>query len=628
MFRKSSLAIIIALLLALFAIAPVHAQGTAFTYQGELTSSGSPVTDTCDFQFRVYDGAGTPVSTLLTLNAVDVTDGRFNVQLDFGTGIFTGADRFLQINVKCPPDTTFTPLIPRQLLTPSPYSIYAGGAASVDWSGLTSIPTGLSDGDDVGNDWTLAGNAGTAPGTNFLGTTDNAALELHVNGTRALLIELNSTSPNIIGGHSANSGSWAGTFIGGGGTASSPNSVSADYGTIGGGAGNTTIELYSTVSGGRDNMAGKYEPLDCDGCGATVGGGWNNSAVAGRATVSGGEGNTSGAMYATVGGGINNTVDGFAATVSGGGENIVSGDRSTVGGGFLNSVTATYGTIAGGGPSDVFNPETTANRVTDDYGTIGGGGNNQAGDTDGNATTGAYATVAGGRANTASGGNSTVGGGYNNIAGGDYSFAVGWGANNDAAHDGVFLFADSTGEGLSSIAANEFAVRATGGARFLTAAGTTTGATLAAGSGSWSSLSDVNAKNNFEAVDGRAVLEAVTRMDIATWNYRTQDDSIRHMGPVAQDFSAAFGIGENDTTISTVDADGVSLAAIQGLYEMMQEKDAQIAELQAQVSGSGASQADLQKMRFIIIVMAALMLAGMGGMTAVVLKVSRRAMPA
>ncbi|OFW35043.1 MAG: hypothetical protein A3J28_14140 [Acidobacteria bacterium RIFCSPLOWO2_12_FULL_60_22] len=72
-----------------------------------------------------------------------------------------------------------------------------------------------------------------------------------------------------------------------------------------------------------------------------------------------------------------------------------------------------------------------------------------------------------------------------------------------------------------------------------------------------------------------------------TWNYRSQDTSIRHMGPMAQDFRAAFGLGEDDKHISTVDADGVALAGVQALYRMVgqivQQKDAQIEQLTEQV---------------------------------------------
>jgi len=81
---------------------------------------------------------------------------------------------------------------------------------------------------------------------------------------------------------------------------------------------------------------------------------------------------------------------------------------------------------------------------------------------------------------------------------------------------------------------------------------------------------------------------------LETWNYKTQVDDIRHIGPMAQDFYAAFGVGENDTTISTVDADGVALAAIQGLYQRLQAAEAENAALQQQVDDLEARLAALE----------------------------------
>jgi hypothetical protein len=77
------------------------------------------------------------------------------------------------------------------------------------------------------------------------------------------------------------------------------------------------------------------------------------------------------------------------------------------------------------------------------------------------------------------------------------------------------------------------------------------------------------------------VLAKVAAMPVMTWNYRTQDESIRHIGPTAQDFRAAFGLGENNKTISTIDPSGVALAAIQGLVEEIKLRDEKIAKLEA-----------------------------------------------
>jgi hypothetical protein len=141
---------------------------------------------------------------------------------------------------------------------------------------------------------------------------------------------------------------------------------------------------------------------------------------------------------------------------------------------------------------------------------------------------------------------------------------------------------------FNSATGNEFAVRATGGVRLVTAIdGTgapTAGVTLAAGGSSWNTISDRNAKENFAPVDGVEVLELLDDVEITAWNYKTQDESIRHIGPMAQDFYSAFGLGEDDKRINTVDADGVALAAIKGLKEIVKEKDAQIADLERRLA--------------------------------------------
>jgi hypothetical protein len=91
--------------------------------------------------------------------------------------------------------------------------------------------------------------------------------------------------------------------------------------------------------------------------------------------------------------------------------------------------------------------------------------------------------------------------------------------------------------------------------------------------------SDRNAKENFTDIKPRDVLEKVAALPITSWNYK-QDTSSRHLGPMAQDFYAAFGVGPDDKHITTVDADGVALAAIQGLNQKVEEKDAKIDDLE------------------------------------------------
>ena len=101
--------------------------------------------------------------------------------------------------------------------------------------------------------------------------------------------------------------------------------------------------------------------------------------------------------------------------------------------------------------------------------------------------------------------------------------------------------------------------------------------------GTISELSDINAKENFSAIDGKEVLASLAGVPISTWNYKEDETATIHMGPTAQDFSKAFGLGGSDTSISLVDRDGVALAAIQGLNEIVMEKDAQIADLETRL---------------------------------------------
>ncbi len=97
-------------------------------------------------------------------------------------------------------------------------------------------------------------------------------------------------------------------------------------------------------------------------------------------------------------------------------------------------------------------------------------------------------------------------------------------------------------------------------------------------------MSDRNVKENFKPVDPRSVLEKVSRLPVTEWNLISQPARILHIGPMAQDFQAAFGVGEDDRHISTTDADGVALAAIQGLNQIVKEKDARIEKLEKDVA--------------------------------------------
>ncbi|MBV9102453.1 MAG: tail fiber domain-containing protein, partial [Candidatus Eremiobacteraeota bacterium] len=155
-------------------------------------------------------------------------------------------------------------------------------------------------------------------------------------------------------------------------------------------------------------------------------------------------------------------------------------------------------------------------------------------------------------------------GGYKNIARGLYSFAAGRGAK--ASNNGSFVWGDDSTGVVSSSANNQFSARASGGVIFYSTSNLSTGVTLPAGSGSWSSLSDRSVKAGVVGIDDAAILAKVVALPVTEWSYAAQGSGIRHVGPMAQDFHAVFGVGEDDRHIATVDESGVALAAIKALH--------------------------------------------------------------
>jgi len=519
--------LIACLLFALAGLLPgsalAQSPGTAFTYQGQLrTSGGQAITDNCDFTFALFNAAsgGAQVGSPLNKNAVAVTDGLFSVSLDFGSSAYDGNSRWLEIGVRCPARSgSFVTLSPRRAIQSVPYAMRAGSAASVAWSDISGVPSTIANGDNQTlslSGPTLSISGGNSVSLRVLGTNSSAA----------------GTNATVSGGQSN--------------TASGPNA------TIGGGAANTATNKNTTVAGGYGN--------DATGDSAAIGGGAVNTATNKYSSVAGGFGNDATGDSAGIGGGALNTATDFYAWIGGGNANTASGARSTVSGGQSNTASGEGSTIGGGG----YNGAISGNQAKAPASTIGGGYGNTI------EAAASYATVSGGHSNTASGLYAVVPGGLSNTASGKYSFAAGRKAS--ATHDGSFVWADGADVALASSATNQFSARAKGGFRFLTNTAHTTGCSLSAGGGSWNCTSDRNMKEQIEAVDPVAVLEAVADLPISTWNYTTQDQGIRHMGPMAQDFAAAFGLGEDDISISMVDADGVSLAAIQGLYRQNQEQ--------------------------------------------------------
>jgi hypothetical protein len=248
--------------------------------------------------------------------------------------------------------------------------------------------------------------------------------------------------------------------------------------------------------------------------------------------------------------------------------------------------------------------------------TDGGGSNNTA--------SGDYSTVAGGLNNVASGTFAMLPGGEGNTASGSYSFAAGWHANAD--QNQCFLFANwnsYSGSAANCLNVTNIArfimnhglsvdygsARADGGGTRWVAIGnifanqtisTWTGAFLS-DAGVWVNASSAKShKTDFAPVDVQQVLAKVAELPITTWRYREGEGAVRHIGPMAEDFHAAFGVGYGPQTIADLDARGVALAAIQGLHRRVQDREATITaqqrEIEAQQRAIAAQATELARL--------------------------------
>jgi hypothetical protein len=178
--------------------------------------------------------------------------------------------------------------------------------------------------------------------------------------------------------------------------------------------------------------------------------------------------------------------------------------------------------------------------------------------------------------------------GEDNTASGAASVALGYHAHTNA-RQGSFVFSDRSSVDTLRAGVNHSANwRVSGGFRIFSSSNLSTGVTVQSGAsvsnwgqssaviststgamlttgGVWQNASDVNRKHRFLEVDGEEVLTRLRGLSISTWTYNSEDEKIRHLGPTSQDFMAAFGLGSDEKSIGTVDADGVALAGVQAL---------------------------------------------------------------
>lgn len=110
-------------------------------------------------------------------------------------------------------------------------------------------------------------------------------------------------------------------------------------------------------------------------------------------------------------------------------------------------------------------------------------------------------------------------------------------------------------------------------------------------------ISDRNRKREFASVDPAAILAEIVRLPITTWSYKHEDAAIRHIGPMAQDFKAAFGVGATDKMIFQIDADGVALVGVQALHDRVVELEAENDALRGELAGISARLATLEAQR-------------------------------
>ena len=506
-------------------------------------------------------------------------------------------------------------------------------------------------------------------------------------GMPGLRIQQNTNgAPNFIGGASVNfvARGVYGAAIGGGGATNFSghavsNSITGNFGTVGGGSMNTASGYAATVGGGEFNIAsGKYATAMgtyafATGEGSTAMG--NGTADGSYSTAMGGA--TAGGVFSTAMGsatassdhstamgsasadGTNATAmgtasaSGYCSTAMGGaiaqgsfstamGNNpwalgtasTAMGDHSTAGGNYSTamgrdsfadgdystamgrntfahgyiSTAMGYGCYANGNYSfsigqtnlvwDSANDSSIGggynNIIWAPASAIGGGWQNLIQDSANNST------IAGGAYNLVgvNAWNAAIPGGDKNKANGTNSFAAGHRAV--AQKRGSFVWADSkdvdfdpynqTGpQGVN----DSFNIRSTGGCYIVTGVGAdgtiSSGTYINASSGGWQNLSDRSTKTNFTPVAPQEILDELAKMPIMKWNYNGQPEANCHLGPTAQDFNAAFGFGAGEGMagkqfLSSMDVDGVALAAIQGLNEKLEQTRAENAEMKQQLA--------------------------------------------
>ncbi len=622
--------LVIYLLFSLIIIGNVNAENTnLINFQGYLVDTqDKPLTGEYEITFKIYSSSTNGDILWSETDLINIDNGFYSIILGQNNSVnipFDGDVWFaLQIENQ-------SEMEPRYRYTPALYSNVAGTAKSLDGFEVSSTPepgkiillgpdgklpagvlpgsqsTNLKAYSKSENSWKLTENQTITtemfgeiitfvnPGKEDFNNEqkvnygekspfgDILADEWEISGE----VIQTATNRGIARGHAGNRlyGNRAETIINFG--ASCTTGVLGQnrmFSTLTGGVGNKAEHSYTFVGGGALNKA--------IGFGSTVVAGGLNRAVDSAAFVGGGKENKALNKFSTACGGNDNEASGDYASVCGGDHNTASGSYNHVGGGYLNTASNYRSVVSGGDRCSAtgFTSAVTGGQNSDASGSfsfIGGGTGNVASE---------YCAVSsGGWCNVASGETATTPGGMYNAARGDYSFAAG--TNAKAHHNGsivvsanLWLLADSIRSGGDE----QMVMRADGGIYITNSGGsapytttrlinTSTGAYLSSG-GTWVNASDRNLKENIALIDGKELLEKLAKLPISKWNYISGDEDVKHIGPMAQDFYEIYGLGENNTTISTIDPAGVSLAAAQELYKITQEQKAEIDELKTKLN--------------------------------------------
>ncbi len=504
---------------------------SAFTYQGVLELKGQPVQGSHDLEFRLYDAAtvGNQVGPLVSRPGLMIESGLVLTALDFGMAAFDGQARWLEIALRPSGAGTFNVLSPRQALLAAPYALYAPQPAG---------PAGPQGPQGAAGPPGAVGPAGPAGPVGPAGAQGPA-------GPQGAIGPPGQAGPQGPAGPAGSADAWSRT-------------------------GNAGTDPASNFLGTRDARALEVR--------------------------------------------INNQ-RALRLEPAARSPNVIAGHSGNLAG------PGVVGATIGGGGGQFEGDDVRPNRVYADFGTVVGGWNNNVLDP------APFGTVVGGRGNIAS---ATA-----TLAAGVQALAL---------HNNAFVWSDGRDGDFSSTTEAEFAVRAAGGLRLVSdrgvvlhpadsplitrgwdafTSGPKTGlgrwglfmenSHLVAGipdlrgrffqvakyaedgsrqelatvdfvgnltlAGSLSQNSDQNRKQGISPVDPVDVLARVVDLPISRWSYR-DDPETPHLGPMAQDFHAAFGVGPDDRHIGTVDADGVSLAAIQGLHRLLTEKEGRVRRLE------------------------------------------------